>query len=110
VKVEISFVVQPTEVPSHHTDRRFSKAFEVEWLGRPMPGERLEVDVGPPVEDHEFTVKGVYWLTPGAGSEGTPQCHVYLERIVIPPGGVEWQDGLDGYVDHCRRRGWEVFP
>jgi hypothetical protein len=75
-----------------------------------MPGERIEVDVGPPIEDHEFTVKGVYWLTEGAGPKSTPLCQVYLERIVIAPDEVEWQDGLEGYVDYCRKRGWEVFP
>lgn len=103
MKVEISFTIQPTAIPSHHTDRRFSKVFDVDWPGRPMPEEEIDLDVSPPVEGMTFKVAGVYW------SVERP-CLVYLERIEVAPDQVEWQDGLDGYVESCRRRGWQVFP
>jgi hypothetical protein len=49
--------------------------------------------------------QGCLWLTPTAGRGDMPQCHVYLERRVIPPGEVEWEGGLESYVDLGR----EVF-
>ena len=49
-KVEISFVVGTSDEPNHRTDSRFRKVFEVEWPGRPMPGEIIEVDIGHPVQ------------------------------------------------------------
>lgn len=101
MQVEISFVVQPEAAPRIGADRRFRKVFDVEWPGRPMPGETIEVDIGAPISEHDFKVKGVYWMAQGP-------INVYLEPVVIPPGEVEWQDGLDGYIEYATGRGWEV--
>jgi hypothetical protein len=103
VKVEISFVIRPPGPPSHHTDRRLAKVFDVDWPGRPMPGEAIEVDVGSPTEDGEFAVKGVYWLTENP-------TNVYLEAIVIPPELAEMEGEVDRYMDYCKSRGWKVSP
>jgi hypothetical protein len=101
MKVEISFVVGPGSTPDHRTDQRFSKVFDVEWPGRPMPGEDFEVDVGPPIQETQFQVKGIHWTTESP-------VNVYLERIEVEPDEVEWDGGLDGYVAYCRTRGWKV--
>jgi hypothetical protein len=102
MKVEISFVVGESKEPDHRTDSRFSKVFEVEWPGRPMPGETIELDVGPPLEEASFEVTGIYWLTEKPTS-------IYLERIVVSADEVEWDGGLTGYGRYCRRQGWEVM-
>jgi hypothetical protein len=103
VKIDVSFIVQLGTVPNHHVDRRFKKTFEVDWPGRPATGETVELDVGPPLRDYDFEVAGVYWAV-----ADPPLIH--LRDVVIPPREVEWQDGIDGYIDYCRKKGWEVHP
>jgi hypothetical protein len=68
-----------------------------------MPGESIEVDVGPPVEDGEFKVKGVYWLTESP-------TNVYLEPVIVSPEEAKAQEGLEGYMKYCKSRGWKVSP
>jgi hypothetical protein len=98
MKIGVSFVVQRREVASHHTDLRFSKLFDVDWPGRPSPGEYIDLDVGPPGEDEEFKVRGVSWSTE------TP-VNVYLEPIIIPD---DEQEQLDGYISSVGKKGWKV--
>ena len=101
MKARVTLIVQPGVEADWRTDRIFRKEFDVDWPGRPLPGERIEVDLGPPIEDLEFTVDEVYWST-------SDPVTVILEPVVVSPEEVEWEDGLDGYVRHARRRGWEV--
>jgi hypothetical protein len=99
MKIEISFLVQRTEVPNHHTDHRFSKVFDVEWPGRPMAGESIDLDISPPGDDpDDFQVAEIYW-----GTERPPL--VALRRMVIPE---DEQEPLDRYIEACRKKGWEV--
>jgi hypothetical protein len=97
MEVEISFNVQRAEVASHHTDRRFSKSFDVDWLGRPYVGEGIELDVSPPGDDNEFAVRDIYWST-----ESPPLLH--LEPITILE---DEQEQLDRYVAVLEERGWK---
>jgi hypothetical protein len=101
-RVEISFVVGTWEESNHRTDSRFRKVFEVEWPGRPMPGEMIEVDIGHPIQEEAFEVGGIYRAT-----ESTPW--LFLKRVVVDEDEVEWDGGLSGYGRYARRHGWEVF-
>jgi hypothetical protein len=98
MNVEISFTVQRGEVPSHHTDLRLSKVFDVEWPGRPAAGESIEVDVGAPGDENEFTVGGVYWATE------SPTL-VYLNPTRIP---MDEQEQLEDYLKYVEKRGWKI--
>ena len=102
MRVEISFTVGFQEEPNHHTDSRFSKVFEVDWPGRPMVGETIELDIGHPISEESFEVAGFYWMT-------ERPTWIYLKRIVIPEDWEGWDGDLPGYGKYCKERhGWEV--
>jgi hypothetical protein len=105
VKVEISFVVAPKDPPPNQTLPRLSKVFEVEWPGRPMRGEEIELDIFPPNDLDNFVVATARWST---------QTHsqVELEPIWVTPEdlAVDWPGGLREYIDDCRNNGWNVSP
>ena len=44
---------------------------------------------------------GIHWML-----DRPP--NVYLEPVILVGEPVEWQDGLDGYIDYSRKKGWTV--
>lgn len=112
MRVEVIFHIQTEATSSFHGDVKISKTVEVEWPGRPMPGEYFGLDIGLPVPERDMKVERVGWTIeqPSQGSEPFAQMFVRLESIRVTPEEVEWEGELDGYLEYVQKRGdWKVF-
>jgi hypothetical protein len=107
VKVEISFTVGPGGSPDHHEDARLRKTFEIDWAGRPLEGEVVELDIAHPLEEESFEFAGAYWSV-NPSSDGTT-AWFWLRRVVVDADNFGWEDGFPGYMHYAQKRGWDVF-
>ena len=101
MKIEISFRVLTAARPDEQYDRQVKKTFDVEWPGRPMPGEHIDIDIPAPIQEFDFHVSVVSWSTTGP-------VVVTLEPVRLPSEEA-WDGGLKDWAEYCRKKGWEVL-
>ncbi len=106
MKIMISFAVGPGEKPNHRDDAHLRKVFDVEWPGRPMPGDIVEPDIPNPIDEEEFRFANAYWSVE-PGRDGTT-AWFSLTRIVVDPEAIWWGEGFNAYAEFVKKNGWEV--
>jgi hypothetical protein len=107
MKVEISFTIGTSDKPDHRSDARLRKVFDVQWSGRPMLGETIELDIGHPISEESFEFAGAYWNV--VPSQDGSTAYFWLKRVVVAADDFEWEDGFNGYAEYVKKHGWDVF-